>query len=359
MKRFGTMSNFWFAVAMFAFAGIWFAVVMFAVLLGPYAQVAEAAAITSASDTMSSLKASPTTSTHAIKFTTPTGAGDATDTITTTFPADFNFTSKTIGTVTFTHGASTGAENTETLAASPSATAWGAAFSGTQNRIFTLTAPTDGIGAAVVAAGDKIIISFDGSNSINASAGTYVIAISGTFGDSGNITVQIITDDQVAVSSTVNQSLTFSLGSNTLALGTLSSTAAASSSHTFTVATNAASGMVTTVSGATLTSSPNTIDACAAGCTSTTGSEQFGINLKDNTTPNIGAEASGSAPIGVAATGYATADSFKFVTGATIASSAAGINSTVFTVSYLANISGATEAGSYTTTLTYTATATY
>lgn len=353
------MSDFWFAVAMFAFVGVWVAITIFAVLLGPYAQVAEAAAISSASDTMSSLKASPTTSTHAIKFTTPTGAGDATDTITTTFPSDFNFTSKTIGTVTFTHGASTGSENTETLAAAPSATAWGAIFSGTQNRVFHLTAPTDGIGAAAVAANDKIIITYDGTNSINASAGTYVIAISGTFGDSGNITVQIITDDQVAVSSTVNQSLTFSLGSNSLALGTLSSTVAASSSHTLTVATNAASGMATTVAGATLTSGANTIDACAAGCSSTTGSEQFGINLKDNTTPNIGAEATGTAPIGLAATGYATADSFKFATGATIASSASGINSTVFTVSYIANITGATEAGSYTTTFTYTATATY
>lgn len=353
------MTNVWFAILMFAVAGVWFAIVMFAVLLGPYAQVAEAAAITSASDTMSSLKASPTTSTHKIQFTTPTGASDATDTITTTFPADFNFTSKTIGTVTFTHGASTGLENTETLAASPSATAWGAIFSGTQNRIFHLTAPTDGVGAAAVAAGDKIIITYDGTNSINASAGTYTISISGTFGDSGDITVQIITDDQVAVSSTVNQSLTFSLGSNTLALGTLSSTAAASSSHTLTVATNAAGGMAITVAGATLTAGTNTITACAAGCASTTGSEQFGINLKDNATPDIGAEVSGSAPIGAAATNYSTADSFRFVTGETIASSAGGINSSVFTISYIANITGATEAGSYAATLTYTATGTF
>jgi hypothetical protein len=124
-----------------------------------------------------------TLSSHTIKFTTPTGAAESTDTIIITFPADFNFTSKTIGTVTFTHGATTGAENTETLAATPSATAWGAVFSGTQNRILTLTAPTDGIGAAAVAASDKVIITYDNTNSTNPTTqNPYTISISGTFG---------------------------------------------------------------------------------------------------------------------------------------------------------------------------------
>ena len=105
------------------------------------------------------------------------------------------------------------------------------------------------------------------------------------------------------------------------------------------------------------------ITACAANCANTggagQGTEQFGINLKDNTTPNVGLEVSGTAPIGAAATNYNTADSFRFVTGDTIASATGGINSSVFTVSYVTNIAGATEAGSYTTTLTYTATATF
>ena len=172
---------------------------------------AEAAAILSASDTMSSLTASAT-STHAIRFTTPTGANQNTDTIIITFPSDFNFTTKTIGTVTFTHGASTGLETTETLAASASASAWGAVFSGTQNRILTLTAPTDGTGAAVLAPSDKIVISYDGTNSINPTTpGSYVTTISGTFGDAGDITVNILTSNQVDITATVPQSLTFSI----------------------------------------------------------------------------------------------------------------------------------------------------
>lgn len=155
------------------------------------------------------------------------------------------------------------------------------------------------------------------------------------------------------------QTLTFSLGANSLNLGTLSSTAVVSSSHTLNVATNASGGMVVTVSGATLTSGANTITACATGCTSSIGSEQFGINLKDNVTPNVGLEASGTPPIGVAAAGYATVDNFRFVSGETIASSAGAINDTTFTVSYIVNIAAPTEAGSYTTTLTYVATATF
>jgi hypothetical protein len=97
----------------------------------------------------------------------------------------------------------------------------------------------------------------------------------------------------------------------------------------------------------------------STAATSAVGTEQFGINAKDNVTPNVGLECSGTTPIAAAATGYATVDNFKFVTGETIISSSAGINSTSCTISYIANIAGATEAGSYTTTLTYTATATF
>lgn len=337
---------------------------MLAIFAGPFSQVAFAAALTAKSDTMSTQK-ELTASSHTIKFTTPTGAGDSTDTIIITFPSTgttpFNFTSKTISTVTFTHGVSTGAENTETLAATPSATAWGAVFSGTQNRILTLTAPTDGVGAAVVAASDKIILTYDSTNSINPSvnASPYTIAISGAFGDTGNISVAILTDDQVAVSGTVAESMTFTLGATSVALGTLSSSAVTSGSHTVTLATNAASGMTLSYSGTTLTSGSNTITAMSTAAASSIGVEQFGINAKLNTTPAVGAECSGTAPIAAAATGYATVNNYKFVTGDTVISSAGGINSTSCAISYIANILGSTEAGSYTTTLTYNATANF
>jgi hypothetical protein len=226
---------------------------MVAFMMSPF-HVASAASLSALSDTMSSSKIS-TTSSHVIKFTTPTGASDNTDTIIITFPSDFNFTSKTIGTVSFTHGASTGAESTETLAASPSTSAWGAVFSGTQNRVLTLTAPTDGVGAATLAANDKVIITYNSTNSTNPSSATsYAINISGTFGDTGSITVNMLSDDQVSVTATVSQSLTFSISDNTIGFGTLSSgsskyatgdtTGSASEveAHNIVVGTNAANG---------------------------------------------------------------------------------------------------------------------
>lgn len=321
--------------------------------------LALAANVSSQTDTMSSNQTSVASS-HVIKFVSPTGANNNTDTIIVTFPSDFNFTSKTIGTLSFSHGASTGLETAETLAAAADGTNWGAVFSGTQNRVLTLSTPTDGVGAAELFPNDTVVVTYNSTNSINpTAAGLYTIAISGTFGDSGNIVVPVVAPGQVAVSATVSQSLTFSLGSNSINLGTLDSTLTKSATHTMNVATNATGGMAVTVAGNTLTSGANTITAMSPATTSTTGTEQFGINLKANTVPSVGSNATGSAPIAVASAGYNTADTFKFLSGDSIASSTAGINDTTFTVSYIANIAGTTDAGAYGTTLTYTATATF
>lgn len=155
--------------------------------------------------------------------------------------------------------------------------------------------------------------------------------------------------------------LTVASGSSTsVDLGTLSSSSPGSGSHTLEVVTNATNGLTVTVTGSTLTSGSDTITAIGAtGTASSVGSEQFGINLVDNATPNVGADASGTSPIASATSPYDTADEFAFVSGDTVASSAGGINTTTFTVSYLANISASTQAGTYTTTLTYAATANF
>lgn len=331
---------------------------------------AKAASLTALSNTMSSSKVN-TLSSHTIKFTTPTGANQNTDTITITFPSDFNFTSKTIGTVTFTHGATTGAENTETLAASATATAWGAAFSGTQNRVLTLTAPTDGIGAAELAASDKVIITYNSTNSTNpTAANSYSIDIAGTFGDTGSITVQILSDDQVAVSATVTQSLTFSISDNTIGFGTLSAAATRfatgdvagsgteASAHNLVAGTNASSGYTVTVNGATLANaSADTITAIGASAVDVTtavtsvGTEQFGIRMTAS-----GGSGAVTAPYNGASNNYAL-DTSAFPDQ--VASAAGTTANTTYSVFYAANISSNTEAGSYTSTLTYVATANY
>ncbi len=326
------------------------------------ASFAQAASITSASDTMSSQTVSAT-STHAIRFVTPTGANNNTDTIIITFPSDYNFSGKTIGTVTFTHGATTGLESTETLAAAPSATDWGAVFSGTQNRILTLTAPSDGTGAAVLAPSDKVIITYDGTNSINPTTpGSYTAAISGAFGDAGDITNNILTSNQVDITATVPQSLTFSISDTSISFGNLSAVAPRYASgtasgdtseveaHNIIVGTNASNGYTMTVGGNTLTYAANTITAIGAANTAiATGTEQFGLRLT----------ASGGS--GTVAVPYAAAG-FAFDTGAfpdQIASASGATTNTTYSARYLANITASTEAGAYTGAVTYVATANF
>ncbi|NUM25694.1 MAG: hypothetical protein HUU49_03685 [Candidatus Buchananbacteria bacterium] len=157
-----------------------------------------------------------------------------------------------------------------------------------------------------------------------------------------------------------DQYITLSIADTAIELGALSSSSAKTDSNTMVVDTNASNGFSVTVSGSTLTSGANTITAIGGtAAASTVGSEQFGINLVANTSPAIGLAPSGTAPIGSAAGQYAIANSFAFASGDTVASSGSAINQTTFTVSYLANISASTESGTYTTTLTYSATANF
>lgn len=154
--------------------------------------------------------------------------------------------------------------------------------------------------------------------------------------------------------------ITFSLSATSIDLGTLSSSAAKTASHTMTADSNSTLGYTITVAGSTLTSGANTITAIGATpAASLPGSEQFGINLVANTSPAVGANTSGSAPIGSAANSYNTANYFAFNSGDTVATSTVQVNQTIYTVSYLANITSATEAGTYTTSLTYSATVNY
>lgn len=326
-------------------------------------QFAHAATISSASDTMSNLTTSAT-STHAIKFTSPTGANQNTDTIIVTFPSDFDFTSKVIGGLSLSHGATTGLETSETLAGAPTGSAWGAVFSGgATQRILTLTAPSDGIGSSAIAATEKIVIGYTGTNSVNPTTpGSYLIAISGSFGDSGDITVNILSDDQVSITATVPQSLTFSISDNSISFGNLSAVAARHASgtasgqsteieaHNLIVGTNASNGYTMTVSGNTLTSGANTITAIgASNAVSSVGTEQFGLRLTAS-----GGSGAVNAP-------YA-ASGFAFDTAAfpdQVATSSSASSNTTYSARYMANITASTEAGSYTATLTYVATANF
>lgn len=98
--------------------------------------------------------------------------------------------------------------------------------------------------------------------------------------------------------------------------------------------------------------------------TPSVGTEEFGINLVDNASPNIGADPSpqpsSSFATGQAAPGYNTADNFKYNAGDVIAqTSGSGWGQTDYTISYIANISLLTPAGSYSVIHDLVAVATY
>jgi hypothetical protein len=94
------------------------------------------------------------------------------------------------------------------------------------------------------------------------------------------------------------------------------------------------------------------------------GTEEFGINLVDNSSPNIGSDPSpqpdGTFATGQAATGYGTQNQFKYNAGDVIAeSNGSGWGLTNYTISYIANISVLTPAGSYSAVQDLVAIATY
>lgn len=135
--------------------------------------------------------------------------------------------------------------------------------------------------------------------------------------------------------------------------------------------TNAISGYNITVAGPTLTSGSNTIPAMATATTGVRSLSQFGLNLKANTvatsTTPVGTEVTPTANSttlkGQATTGYNVVDTFKFVSGESIANSASGgagpTNAQIYTSSYIVNVAGGQPAGTYVTTLTYVCTATF
>lgn len=148
------------------------------------------------------------------------------------------------------------------------------------------------------------------------------------------------------------------VNTSSLDLGNLSASSTSSGSATFSVR----SYLSSTYSVMTLSQAPTSeggaqLDPMTSTAAAAAGTEQFGINLVDNATPDVGAIPANvpddSFADGEAASGYATADQFKYGVGDIIARSAktAGnqaVGRTNYTISYIANISGITPAGLYT-----------
>jgi hypothetical protein len=145
--------------------------------------------------------------------------------------------------------------------------------------------------------------------------------------------------------------LTFSVNSSSVSFPTFATNAASMASTTFSVTNYTSFGYIVLISGSPPTYASHSITPMATAGTSSTGFEQFGINLVANTSPqSIGANPNqGQFGFGVAAAGYDTANNYKYVDGGTIASAPKSSGKTDFTISYLINVGSLTPGGQYTT----------
>jgi hypothetical protein len=159
--------------------------------------------------------------------------------------------------------------------------------------------------------------------------------------------------------------LEMSVTGGSLDLGALSASTTATGTATFTVRSYLSSGYIVAMVGTPPTNEGNsTITPMASTAASSTGTEQFGVNLRANTSPaTFGADPvqapDASFSFGQVSTNYNTVNQYRYVVGETIAYSNSSSGSTTYTVAYIVNIAPLTEAGKYVTDQIFVATATF
>ena len=157
---------------------------------------------------------------------------------------------------------------------------------------------------------------------------------------------------QAGAPSTSDPSLTCTVNSSSINFGSLSTSVAATGTATFSVLNYTAYGYVVQIVGSTPNSGVHNLTAMSSNAASSAGTEQFGINVVANTAPaTFGADPvqvpDNTFSFGTAATNYNTANSYRYVSGETIASAPKSSGQTNYTISYIVNVSTTTAGGSY------------
>lgn len=171
-------------------------------------------------------------------------------------------------------------------------------------------------------------------------------------------------------------SLTFIVPTQSINVGVLTPGVTKVATATFSVESYLTSGYTVQVRGGAPANNGHQLAPMTAGGPSNSSAEQFGINLAANTcpatAPSVG-QGSCSGTLGVgpsqapdatfgfgtAASGYDTANSYKFNDGDVVAQSLKSSGTTNYTVSYIFNTTALTPGGTYTTNETFVATSTF
>ena len=270
---------------------------------------------------------------HVITFLTTSGV-DIGDTVSLNFESDFDISAVVLADVSIDGNA-------------PDSVS-------VNSQLLTITADAD----TVVTAGNTATIAITNNHIDNPSAsGDYYITIGGTFGDTGKITVPILTNDRISITGDIEVTITFALSTTTCSLNTLTTGGIGSCGpFTYTVGTTAGAGYSvavldagngTSTSGLYKGALPNNLIASTTA-TLVAGAEGYGVQGAVNT---------GSQTI--AATYLKTSDDVGGLnlTPTTISSyNNATPSNQVTEVTVKAAIAAGTPSGTYSDTLTFLAT---
>ena len=136
-------------------------------------------------------------------------------------------------------------------------------------------------------------------------------------------------------------------------LGNLSSDTTLYTQSQMSAATNASQGYVITANGPTMEAGTHIINALGTQTASAPGNSQFGINLRENSSPAVGADPVGNSTDAVVSSGYDNPNEYMYHDGDMVASASAVSLFRRFTVSYIINVPPDLRPGDYTTTITY------
>lgn len=178
-----------------------------------------------------------------------------------------------------------------------------------------------------------------------------------TVGNSASENFQVESGSQT----TNDPTLAFAINTADANFGSFSASSPTVATATFSVANYTAFGYVVQIVGSPPTNGTHVIDPLPIEATSQVGIEQFGVNLVANTLPvSVGANPNnGQFGFGEAAPNYNTSNSYRYVSGETIAKAPKSSGLTTYTLSYLVNVDSLTPGGKYTSDQTLIVTGTY
>ena len=178
-------------------------------------------------------------------------------------------------------------------------------------------------------------------------------------GDTGSANYRAIAGSNT----TAEPMLEVEVSSDPIKLGLLTSDDTVTAVATIAVRSYLSSGYIVQLVGPAPSIPGHTLLSPTVPTASTVGTEQFGINLRKNTSPAIGADPQQlpdeTFSFGGYTTNYGHANLFMYKDGDIIANSVSSSGKTLYTLSMLANISPVTPAGQYKAKFSTIVTATF